>query len=90
MARDNGEKLLAKRFSRHDIVVSSGALAPSTTSKERFEKCITRAGLKDLQETIGYQADLGHGYWGSFYDESRRNKVLAAADQKAMHKALKQ
>jgi hypothetical protein len=45
--------------------------------------------IKDSHEMIGYQADLGDGYWGSLYDESRRNKVLAAADQKAMHKALK-
>ena len=45
--------------------------------------------VKDSHEMIGYQADLGEGYWGSIYDESRRNKVLAAADQEAMHKALK-
>ncbi len=45
--------------------------------------------IKDSHEMIGYQADLGDGFWGSIYDESRRNVVLAAADQKAMHKALK-
>jgi hypothetical protein len=45
--------------------------------------------IKDSHEMIGYQADMGDGYWGSIYDESRRNKVLAAADQAAMHKALK-
>ena len=45
--------------------------------------------IKDSHEMIGYQADLGDGFWGSIYDESRRNKVLAAADQEAMHKALK-
>jgi hypothetical protein len=45
--------------------------------------------IKDSHEMIGYQADLGEGFWGCIYDESRRNKVLAAADQKAMHKALK-
>ncbi len=45
--------------------------------------------VKDSHEMIGYQADLGEGFWGSIYDESRRNKVMAAADQKAMHKALK-
>lgn len=28
-------------------------------------------------EMIGYQADMGEGYWGCLYDESRRNKVLA-------------
>lgn len=44
--------------------------------------------IKDSHEMIGYQADLGDGYWASIYDESRRNKVLAAADQEAMHKAL--
>ena len=28
-------------------------------------------------EVIGYQADIGQGYWGALYDESRRNKILA-------------
>ena len=28
-------------------------------------------------EVVGYQADIGQGYWGALYDESRRNKVLA-------------
>ncbi len=45
--------------------------------------------IKDSHEMIGYQADLGDGFWGSLYDESRRKKVLAAADQKAMHETLK-
>src|SRR5262249_20630628 len=27
-------------------------------------------------EMSGYQADIGEGYWGSLYDESRRNMVL--------------
>jgi hypothetical protein len=31
-------------------------------------------------EMVGYQADIGAKYWGSLYDESRRNKVLAAPD----------
>jgi hypothetical protein len=29
---------------------------------------------------IGYQADWGESYWASLYDESRRNKTLAAPD----------
>jgi hypothetical protein len=45
--------------------------------------------IKNSHEMIGYQADLGDGFWGSIYDESRRKKVMAAADQEAMHKALK-
>ena len=40
-------------------------------------------------EMIGYQADLGAKYWGSLYDESRRNKVLAAADPAVIAKVLK-
>src|SRR5687767_697773 len=36
-------------------------------------------------EVSGYQADIGAGYWGALYDESRRNKILAApkADEAA-------
>ena len=40
-------------------------------------------------EMIGYQADLGDGYWGSLYDESRRNKILAQADATQVKEALK-
>jgi hypothetical protein len=40
-------------------------------------------------EVSGYQADMGEGYWGSLYDESRRNKMLLQADAKAVNKALK-
>ncbi len=40
-------------------------------------------------EMSGYQADIGEGYWGSLYDESRRNKVLVPAREEAL-KALQQ
>ena len=40
-------------------------------------------------EVSGYQADLGDGYWGALYDESRRNKVLVAPDKEAVLKVLK-
>ncbi|MFN0124682.1 MAG: DUF1080 domain-containing protein [Blastocatellia bacterium] len=40
-------------------------------------------------EVIGYQADLGDGYWGSLYDESRRKKILAQADKALMERILK-
>jgi hypothetical protein len=33
--------------------------------------------VPDHHEMIGYQADLGDGWWGCLYDESRRRKVLA-------------
>ena len=38
-------------------------------------------------EMSGYQADIGEGYWGCLYDESRRNKVLVPARDEAL-KAL--
>ncbi len=34
-------------------------------------------------EMIGYQADIGNGYFGSLYDESRRDMVLAGIDSLA-------
>lgn len=40
-------------------------------------------------EMIGYQADLGDGYWGALYDESRRNKILAAPKAEEVAKVLK-
>jgi hypothetical protein len=40
-------------------------------------------------EMIGYQADIGKGYWGSLYDESRRNKLLAVADTAQIKRLLR-
>lgn len=34
-------------------------------------------------EMSGYQADIGQGFWGCLYDESRRNRVLAQASPQA-------
>jgi hypothetical protein len=40
-------------------------------------------------EMIGYQCDMGSGYWGALYDESRRNKMLAQPETSAVTKALR-
>jgi hypothetical protein len=40
-------------------------------------------------EMVGYQADLGDGYWASLYDESRRNKTLIKPDSIVLEKVLK-
>lgn len=41
-------------------------------------------------EMIGYQCDLGDpSWWGSIYDESRRNKLMAQSDMEALNKVLK-
>src|SRR6266542_6369566 len=39
-------------------------------------------------EMVGYQCDMGDGWWGALYDESRRNKVLVKPDPKSVEKAL--
>ena len=44
---------------------------------------------KPAHEMTGYQADLGDEYWGSLYDESRRNKTLVAPDAKLIDEILK-
>ena len=40
-------------------------------------------------EVIGYQADIGEGFWGGIYDESRRNKMLVRADPALIREILK-
>jgi hypothetical protein len=40
-------------------------------------------------EVSGYQADMGDGWWGCLYDESRRNKVLVKPEPGLIEKALK-
>jgi hypothetical protein len=50
---------------------------------------IRSARVPDNFEVSGFQADLGQGYWGCLYDESRRNKVLARPTAEVLAKALK-
>jgi hypothetical protein len=45
--------------------------------------------IPDHHEMIGYQADLGDGWWGCLYDESRRNKVLAGPPAEERAKVVK-
>ena len=40
--------------------------------------------IPNHHEVSGYQADMGDGWWGALYDESRRNKVLTGPDQARM------
>jgi hypothetical protein len=38
---------------------------------------------------IGYQADIGPGWWGSLYDESRRRKTLAGPAEELVRKLVR-
>lgn len=40
-------------------------------------------------EMKGYQADIGEGWYGTIYDESRRNKPMAKPDEAAVKAAVK-
>jgi len=45
--------------------------------------------IPNNHEVSGYQADMGVGWWGALYDESRRNKVLIGPDQAKMKDVVK-
>jgi hypothetical protein len=45
--------------------------------------------IPNHHEMIGYQADLGEGWWGALYDESRRNKILTGPKKEDMDKIIK-
>ncbi len=45
--------------------------------------------IPNHHEVSGYQADMGEGYWGALYDESRRNKILAAPEKETVAKIAK-
>ena len=45
--------------------------------------------IPNHHEVSGYQADMGVGWWGALYDESRRNKVLTGPDQAKMKGVVK-
>ena len=40
-------------------------------------------------EMVGYQCDVGEGWWGALYDESRRNKVLIKPNAEDVTKAVR-
>ena len=49
----------------------------------------SQPATKPPNEMVGYQCDVGEGWWGALYDESRRNKVLIKPDPEAVKKAIK-
>jgi hypothetical protein len=46
--------------------------------------------IPNHHEVSGFQADMGQGWWGALYDESRRNKILAGPSKETMEKVVKQ
>ena len=75
--KDYGDFELRLKFK---LLGGSGANAGVQIRSER---------IPNHHEMIGYQADMGDGWWGALYDESRRNKVLATPKKEVIAKALK-
>ena len=46
--------------------------------------------IPNHHEVSGYQADMGTGWWGALYDESRRNRILSGPDRERMKKVVRQ
>jgi hypothetical protein len=44
--------------------------------------------VPDHHEVSGYQADIGPGYFGALYDESRRNRILVTPAEEVVSRAL--
>jgi hypothetical protein len=49
----------------------------------------SQPATKPTNEMVGYQCDVGEGWWGKLYDETRRNKVLISPDNNAVKKAIR-
>jgi len=46
--------------------------------------------IPDHHEVSGFQADMGSGWWGALYDESRRKRVLKGPDQTKMKEVIRE
>jgi hypothetical protein len=55
----------------------------------QFRSVRTAKDSPNPWEMIGYQADMGDGYYGSLYDESRRKKTLVNPEKALIEKILK-
>jgi hypothetical protein len=85
-----------KTFRIEDGAIIGGSLKQNVPHNEflcttrSFTNFIARLKFKLIGDpATGYQADMGEGWWGCLYDESRRNKVLVKPDQAVIEKALK-
>jgi len=76
----------AKRYGDFELTLQARVVGekPNAGIQIRSER------IKDHHEMIGYQADIGPGWWGKLYDESRRRKVVGDWVSEAAGKASKE
>ena len=74
-------EFLASTASYHDFILRLDYKLTGTSGFINSGVQLRSQRLKEpANEMIGYQADIGVGYTGSIYDESRRKKTIAPAD----------
>lgn len=76
-----------KTFGNFELKVKFQLLGDPTKANAGIQFRTKR--IPNHHEVSGYQADIGQGYWGALYDESRRNKVLAKPDPKVLAPLVK-
>lgn len=75
-----------KEYGDFELRVRFKLLGPGANAGIQFRS----RRIPDHHEVRGYQADMGQIFWGCLYDESRRNRVLAPAqDKAALEKVLR-
>jgi len=73
-----------RQYSNFRLKLETRLLGDQTNAGIQFHS----ERIPDDNEVIGYQADIGAGYWGGLYDESRRNRLMAAADDQLIEEIL--
>ena len=99
---DHGEIVggdLAEKVPRNEFLATTASYANfvlrlkfKLTGTEGFVNSgvqIRSQRVPNDSEMSGYQADLGKGWYGTLYDESRRNKPLIKPDEATVEKAVK-
>ena len=76
-----------KEYGDFELRLKVRLLGPKESANAGIQ--IRSRRIPNHHEMIGYQADMGQHYWGCLYDESRRQKILAAPDPKELAKILK-
>ncbi len=74
-----------KRFSDFRLTLQTRVVGKETNAGIQFHT----ERIPGNNEVIGYQADIGEGFWGGLYDESRRRRMLATADPAQIDRIVK-
>lgn len=75
-----------REYRNFELELEFKLLGEQTNSGVQFRS----SRIPDHHEVIGYQADLGDPHWwGSLYDESRRNRLLVQSNMAELNEVLR-